>query len=252
VSNTLSSSVVQRIQQSALLFIVLIFALGALILAATNINPSTANRGSIPYTEWSSPDGAITLEYASDWTVQTSPTNPLDFAFLPNPKDAVNSGLVTLVTLKVPAGQDLQTTMAGFLDSISNSQHPDAPLHADSALVGGLPGISTYWTVTTSDPSGAGSTEFDYLWFAPLDDSHFIISSFQTQILGTDVVEWVHTISTLHINKDLALKALGVTPTPEATATSAATASSTESATAQGAANATPAATQIATQAATS
>ena len=258
MSNSPASPVVQRIQQSTLLFIVLIFALGALILAATNIDPNSAVRGNIKYTFWTSPDGAVSLEYPSDWTpVASNTANTFQYSFVVNPKDAQSQqgGYVVLSTQNVPANQKVETTIAGILVNLTNTQHPDAPLQPQNALVGGLKGVASTWSVTQNDPSGANPpvTIYQTLWMAPLDNTHFVFSSVQTLDPEVDFTKWEHTISTLHINKDAALKALGVTATPMPTsaATTSGTAAATAGATAQGTANVVPAATQQATPAAT-
>src|SRR5215831_8177006 len=79
VSKTPTSPVVLRVQQSALIFVVLVLALGALLLASNSIDPKASERAGLQYVPYTTGDGLITLEYPKGWTVN-SPV-PLAYSF---------------------------------------------------------------------------------------------------------------------------------------------------------------------------
>src|SRR5690242_14693522 len=84
VSNSSSSPVVLRIQQSAVVFVVLILALGALVLAANNIDPNASVRGDVRYSLWKSPDGMYSMEYPAGWSVKQVTNKPPTFDVSPD------------------------------------------------------------------------------------------------------------------------------------------------------------------------
>src|SRR5258708_21379912 len=96
VSNSSSSPVVLRIQQSAVVFVVMLLALGALVLAANNIDPNASVRGDTRYTLWKSPDGLLSMEYPAGWVIQ--PSGSLQYSV--RPQDGSAQGIFGTIPLR--------------------------------------------------------------------------------------------------------------------------------------------------------
>jgi hypothetical protein len=248
VSNSASSPVVLRIQQSALVFVVLLLVLGALILAANNIDPNAAVRGDVRYTLWTSPDGLFSLEYPAGWTPQ--PVNsPLRYVITSPDQAAVGTLSFISTTASTDAVKDPQSLVEEVTASLVNG----GTSSARTLVVDGVRSAMSIFEVSQADPStGATQTQNGEIWIVPLDNTHFLLTNIVVpgEAMATIKPAWEHMMNSIHINKPTAYKALGIgvpTATPTTVPTQAATAGATEQATE----NATSVATSAATAAAT-
>lgn len=244
MSNSASSPVVLRIQQSALVFLVLLLALGALILAANNIDPNAAVRGDVRYTLWTSPDGMVALEYPAGWTPQSVST-PLNYAItLPD------QGVVgTLSFISTSTVTDADKNPKGLVEQVTKRLGQDITFNAQTLVVDGVHSAMSTFDLSQADPNaGTVRTQSGQIWIVPLDGSHFLLT---TIIAPHDTMvniapAWERIMNSIHINKPVAFKALGIgvpTATPTAVPTQAATAAATGEATGAATSAATAAAT---------
>ena len=236
VSNSSSSPVVLRIQQSAVVFVVMLLALGALVLAANNIDPNASIRGDIRYSLWKSPDGLLSMEYPAGWSIQGT-NSPLQYAIAP--QDGSAQGAIALVPvsafgLKVT---DADKNPQNVMNQIIAQQAGSNSVTSRPVFVDGIRGVAATMEVSQTDQtSGATQTQDNDFWELPLDGSHLLVATISTSNTNWVTIKplWEHMMNSLRVDRAAALRALGVgvpTATPTAAPTQAATEQSTESAT---------------------
>jgi len=249
VSNASPSPVVLRIQQSAVVFVVLILALGALVLAANNIDPNASVRGDTRYTLWKSPDGLFSMEYPAGWAIQQR--GPRQYSVVT--QDGTAQGLfitdsISTLGLKVT---DIDKNLKNAMDEIVAQESGTTSVTSRTVFVDGIQGLADTLESTQSDSnsnSGATQTQSKDDWVIPLDGSHLLFTTIRTSDTNYATIKplWEHMMNSLRIDRAGALRAMGV-GVPTATPTSAPTQPATE----QSTAGATSAATTAATSAAT-
>jgi hypothetical protein len=235
VSNSASSPVVLRIQQSALVFVVLLLALGALILAANNIDPNAAVRGDVRYTLWNSPDGLLSLELPAGWTPQSGATQP-SYSF--KSPDQAATGVLSFISTN--AVNDADKNPQSTTEKVATSQANGGPVSSRTLVVDGVRSAMSVYEVSQTD----GTTQSGEIWLVPLDGSHFLLTNIKTSSDTMTTIKplWEHIMNSIHINRAAAFKKFGI-GVPTATPTSVPTQAATESATSAATTAATAAAT---------
>lgn len=242
MSNSSSSPVVLRIQQSAVVFVVLILALGALVLAANNIDPNASVRGDVRYSLWKSPDGMYSMEYPAGWSVKQVTNKPPTFDV--SPDDGSASGTIGLVNLSDQKITDADKNPKNVLDTIVARRSANPAINQRAVIVDGIQGYAgTAELPSTDSKTGDTVASENDLWIIPLDGSHAVYVSILSKGSTSTAIKPLedHMLDTLRIDEKAALLALGVgvptqTPTtaPTQAATTVATEASTSAATAAG------------------
>ncbi len=228
------------ISRSTVLFILLMLALGALLLASNTLDPRSLKRAepftptptvvdpyaNLDYIPFKSPEGAYEFDYPKGWFVQPdSNGTPVTYIIVP-------SGLG-------PDGISI-TAMATVNSGISNAQ-PDTPpdqlakllaasapttqqTKIDSVQGGGLKGASLHVAVTaTNQTTGEQIPVEKEIWFLSLDSTHILV--FQMSAATTDWPQmqgvFDHLSKTLKVDTATVLKLIEqqATPAPTAAAT---------------------------------
>ncbi|MEP7285918.1 MAG: hypothetical protein ABI947_09135 [Chloroflexota bacterium] len=263
MTNTSSSPVVVRIQQSSLIFVVLLLALGALLLTATNIAPGAGKRAGVQFVSWKSPDGFIELQRPSEWSPVANPSNTsfsyfFQSASSPNAPTTLPVSLALVVSrtdaLKI---KDITATSSPdeILKLLGKMQPQGTPsLNSRPVQAGPYKGFALHDTHQVANSAQGAqaatpATADDDIWILAIDPTHVLIIDLTTPTASWPSVQPIfeQMLGTLRVNRDGLLQAVEALATPSATgqATQGATQAGTESATESAAA------TMQATQAAT-
>ncbi|HLY28920.1 MAG TPA: hypothetical protein VKQ72_21415, partial [Aggregatilineales bacterium] len=240
MSNSSSSPVVFRVQRGAVVFIILILALGALILAASSSSNSGV-RGNVSYVAWSSSDNAIYLEHPADWAFPTpvptatlEGTSPATTAATEATTEPATTDYSVTVNNDTATQVSLSLLQTSGLDAIqtelvtANKFHNDAPLASQTIVVGNTRGVEFHQTRHV-----ASTIEDTDAWVVPLDAAHVVVAWIQTTNWRDVEPLWSHMMSTLRVDRNAGLRALGIfTATPTPTLAPSATPAGTGAATA--------------------
>src|SRR5258708_14943253 len=150
VSNSSSSPVVLRIQQSAVVFVVMLLALGALVLAANNIDPNASIRGDIRYALWKSPDGLLSMEYPAGWSIQGT-NSPLQYSIAPQDGSAQGAfGLIPVSELGLNV-TDADKNPQNVMDQYVAKQAGSNSITSRAVFVDGIRGVADTVEVSQTD-----------------------------------------------------------------------------------------------------
>jgi hypothetical protein len=260
-----------RLPQWALVFLVLIFALGALVLASSNIEPGASVRAAftqpptltptpvdpfvnLEYVTFRTVDGLFSLEHPASWAPQPNPANgPVAYAI--TPPEAGNVGIGLLALPKAQLGiPDVPTDAAP--DVLLRALFADQPdIQVRPVEAAGLSGAGARQTQSQPDPvTGQVSTLERDIWMLDLDPQNVLIiqgiapGNFWPQMEAV----FARAVQSLQVDENSMIAQISsffATPTPEVTAE--ATTAPTSEATAEATAQATAAPTSQATVAPT-
>lgn len=277
MSNNPPSPVVARIQQSTLVFIVLILIVGALLLLTTGIDPQATVRASLSatpvpptltattaptvnafastgYKTYQSTDNVLKIDYPDQWTPITDPNNPLTYLFSPGGNQNTTG---TVVVVQVGTNADLIQGLTGATEkstpkdvlniAFGQPQAGQPPVTVSDVKAGSYTGAGIHQVNPLSQ--GQPTNQERELWILTLDPAHVAVIQATTR-----PGQWnnqlrpifQHMMDTLSVNIDAANKAAAT-----AAVTSAATAGVTTGATGATGAASTSAATAAATTAVT-
>jgi hypothetical protein len=251
VSNTPSSRVVLRIQPSALIFAVMILALGALLLASNSMDPRVGERpkltpttidiyANVRYTAWKSLDGIFQFEHPEGWAVQANPSAALSYALVGQGSQNVPISFTLLTTTQLvqqmgaPANLNANSTPEQLLTAaFANPQAGQPAIQVRPAQAGTLKGASAHFTDSGQDRSTGQTVPIDTeVVLLSLDGTHLMLIQGQGRTADWPKLQPVFNrfTETLKVDTAAAIKILDTPPTPAATApaaTSAATAAAT-------------------------
>jgi hypothetical protein len=232
VTNNPSSSEVpagNRVQQSVLLFIVMLLGIGVLILAAGNMDPRSFASSQTRYVQWRSNDGYITLERPSDWL----PTNegnsrPFIYSFTTDP-NLSNSPALDFVMRAVrydePSLQlsaDVRSPRA-YMDHLS--KQGSLGIKAETIRPVSLAGLSGIMTPAKLNAAQGDKTSVEgEIWMLGLDAEHVLLITFVSEAgdWARYRPQFERTIQSLRVDPDfvriLNIPTETTAATPEATA----------------------------------
>lgn len=279
MSNTPQQQSGIRIPQYALTFTVLVFAVGALLLATSGIDSRAGIRAqytqtpvptlvpspapdpfvNLSYLPWKSPDSLVQLEYPKGWTPQANPrSGPLAYVIFPEGSTTqlpqITFFMVPTKQLGIPNVAPDASPDTILKTAFANPQAGQVVAPSRAVQAGDFKGSGVQITQSQQDTqSGATiNTETD-IWLFSLDPQNLVI--WQATSIKDDWAKlepvFQHVVGSLKIDTPNALVALNraFNPTPQATgpATAAPTSAATTAPTAAPTSAATSAATAVPT-----
>ncbi|MCC6975651.1 MAG: hypothetical protein IT322_16720 [Anaerolineae bacterium] len=224
MSNTPNASpTVIRLPQAALIFVLLITALGALLMVSNNIDPKAGVRASFTatpsptpdlysdaqYTAWKSPDGVLELEHPSSW--QTRANQQISpFQYVIASPESTGTGFVLLALPISQLGQtglvpnaSLEDVMkVVFADITSEDLKP--------TTIGSLSGLALLQTDTAQN--------FQREWrFVKLDDQNLLILQSLAEPSNWDKMQPIadRVAASIKVNTSAVVSQLNAAFTPE-------------------------------------
>src|SRR5258708_21896883 len=196
VSTPRSSPVVVRMQQSALIFVVSVLVLGALLLAANNIDPKASQRAGVNYVSWTSSNGLrstsnglISLEIPKGWELLAS---GLTYQFQ-SPDDQntlIKIGLLRAdqVPLISASSNTRPDQLATLIEAQLKKQSPTAGI-ITPVTIGTLQGALLHHVLSYNNPNDNTTTNIDTnIYILALDPTHvvFILGQYPSDTSATN------------------------------------------------------------------
>ncbi len=191
-----ASPVIARIQQSTIVFIVLVFAVGALLLATTGLDPRTAVRASLSatpvpptatnlptptadpfafnsYKSFTSPDGVLSINLPDSWRFLPDPRGQKTYSFSPDASPTSDS---IFISITVGARSDIAGQISGVTAqssprdilamAVAQQSASQGQLKVTDVKVGKLAGASVHQSNATREGE---------LWLLSLDSNTLIL-----------------------------------------------------------------------------
>lgn len=261
MSNTPSSPVVFRLPQSTLVFVVLIFALGALILASSGIDRRASERAqvsptptitftpsitptpvnpfeNVSYSVWTSDDKLISMERPTNWSVQADPRTAISYTFF-----AEGSTETIISLLAVPRSQVQLTGLTPEMSAeevlkLLIKEQGIEGVTVRPVQAGAFKGGGFHQSQTETDQITGEKIERELeIWLLDVNNNNLLLLQAITPTAFREQMDYAFARATTSLTIDAAgvaakLSAAFSPPTPTAAPTSAATAEGTAEATA--------------------
>jgi hypothetical protein len=167
VSDTPSTNV----SRATILFVVLLLALGALVLASNNISTdSTLRPGDTEFVFWKSADGYISLLHPKDWQAQQIPeTEPaFSYQFQSPDRDTHTPAALIKITIRRdnrPLDDQVKASLDRFSPEVQKSKT------SRPVTIGKYSGVASHILVPGSGRSGEPSFELE-TWQVPISKDY--------------------------------------------------------------------------------